>query len=147
MWVCLTRPAPSPAASLNLCGASACTAIVLISTTTGELLRIIAACERLSTHPIAKSICLAFGQFADDCVVTDAKNYAGMGVSAVVDGVRYYAGNEKLMQKIGVPFTETQLVGTAVYCCTDTEFLGDIVFADIIKRTAGRPLTGCTVWV
>jgi Cd2+/Zn2+-exporting ATPase len=66
-------------------------------------------------------------------VVTDAKNYAGMGVSAVVDGVRYYAGNEKLMQKIGVPFTETQLVGTAVYCCTDTEFLGDIVFADIIK--------------
>ena len=98
-----------------------------------ELLRIIAACERLSTHPIAKSICLAFGQFADDCVVTDAKNYAGMGVSAVVDGVRYYAGNEKLMQKIGVPFTETQLVGTAVYCCTDTEFLGDIVFADIIK--------------
>jgi len=56
-----------------------------------------------------------------------------MGVSAVVDGVRYYAGNEKLMQKIGVPFTETQLVGTAVYCCTDTEFLGDIVFADIIK--------------
>lgn len=66
-------------------------------------------------------------------MVTDAKNYAGMGVSAVVDGVRYYAGNEKLMQKIGVPFTETQLVGTAVYCCTDTEFLGDIVFADIIK--------------
>lgn len=50
--------------------------------------------------------------------MTDAKNYAGMGVSAVVDGVRYYAGNEKLMQKIGVPFTETQLVGTAVYCCT-----------------------------
>ena len=66
-------------------------------------------------------------------MVTDAKTYAGMGVSAVVDGVRYYAGNEKLMQKIGVPFTETQLVGTAVYCCTDTEFLGDIVFADIIK--------------
>ena len=92
-----------------------------------ELLRIIAACERLSTHPIAKSICLAFGQFADDCVVTDAKNYAGMGVSAVVDGVRYYAGNEKLMQKIGVSFTETQLVGTAVYCCTDTEFLGEKV--------------------
>lgn len=98
-----------------------------------ELLRIIAACERLSTHPIAKSICLAFGQFADDCVVTQAKNYAGMGVSAVVDGVRYYAGNEKLMQKVGVAFTETKLVGTAVYCCTDTEFLGDIVFADVIK--------------
>lgn len=98
------------------------------------LLRIIAACEEYSTHPIAKSICLAFGQFADDCVVTDAKNYAGMGVSAVVDGVKYYVGNEKLMAQAGVDFKETELIGTAVYCCSETEFLGDIVFADIIKE-------------
>lgn len=104
------------------------------------LLRVIAACEKYSTHPIAKSICLAFGQFADDCVVTDAKNYAGMGVSAVVDGVRYYVGNEKLMTKAGVDFKETQLIGTAVYCCNETEFLGDIVFADIIKEDSKAAL-------
>lgn len=98
-----------------------------------ELLRVIAACERYSTHPIAKSICLAFGHYADDCTVTDAKNYAGMGVSAVVDGVKYYVGNEKLMSEIGVDFDETKLIGTAVYCATQDEFKGDIVFADIIK--------------
>ncbi len=98
-----------------------------------DLLGIIAACEKYSTHPIAKSVSLAFGQFADGLEVTDAKNYAGMGVSAVVNGKRYYAGNEKLMKKVGVAFKETKLVGTAIYLCSDEEFLGDIVFADVIK--------------
>ncbi len=98
-----------------------------------ELLGLIAACEKYSTHPIAKSVSLAFGQFADGLEVTDAKNYAGMGVSAVINGKRYYAGNEKLMKKAGVEFRETKLIGTAIYLCSDDEFLGDIVFADVIK--------------
>lgn len=98
-----------------------------------ELLGLIAACEKYSTHPIAKSVSLAFGQFADELEVTDAKNYAGMGVSAVINGKRYYAGNEKLMKKVGVEFKETKLIGTAIYLCSDDEFLGDIVFADVIK--------------
>ncbi len=99
-----------------------------------ELLKIIAACERYSTHPLAKSISLAFGHYADDCEVKDARNYAGKGVSAVVDGIKYYVGNEKLMQDIGIEFEETKCIGTAVYCASDTEFKGDIVFADIIKQ-------------
>lgn len=99
-----------------------------------ELLKIIAACESYSTHPLAKSISLAFGHYADGCVVTDTKNYSGKGVSAVVDGVRYYVGNDKLMKEVGVDFVETKSIGTVVYCCTDTEFKGDIVFADIIKQ-------------
>lgn len=99
-----------------------------------ELLKIIAACERYSTHPIAKSICLAFAHYADECEVKDAKNYPGKGVSAVVDGVKYYVGNEKLMQEIGVDFKETKSIGTAVYCASENEFKGNIVFADIIKQ-------------
>jgi len=99
-----------------------------------ELLKIIAACEKYSTHPLAKSISLAFGHYADECEIKDAKNYPGMGVCATVDGVTYYAGNEKLMRKIGIDFKETDLIGTAVYCASENEFLGDIVFADIIKQ-------------
>lgn len=99
-----------------------------------ELLKVIAACERYSTHPIAKSISFAFGHYADECNVKDAKNYAGKGVSAVVDGVKYYVGNEKLMQELGIEYAETKLIGTAVYCASETEFKGDIVFADIIKQ-------------
>ncbi len=105
-----------------------------------ELLKIIAACERYSTHPLAKSINLAFGHYADDCDVKDAKNYAGKGVSAVVDGVKYYVGNEKLMREIGIDFVETKFIGTAVYCASETEFKGDIVFADIIKQDSKEAL-------
>ncbi len=99
-----------------------------------ELLGIIAACEKFSNHPLAKSISFAFGHYADGYDVKDAKNYAGKGVSAVVDGVKYYVGNEKLIAEAGVDFNETELIGTAVYCCSEKEFLGDIVFADIIKQ-------------
>ncbi len=105
-----------------------------------ELLKVIAACERYSTHPLAKSISLAFAQYAGDCTVSDAKNYAGKGVSAVVDGVRYYVGNEKLMKETGIDFVETKTIGTAVYCASETEFKGNIVFADIIKQDSKEAL-------
>lgn len=99
-----------------------------------ELLKIIAACERYSNHPIAKSINVAFGHYADECEVKDSKTYAGLGVSAVVDGVKYYVGNEKLMKEHCNDFKETNVIGTAIYCCSESEFMGDIVFADIIKQ-------------
>lgn len=99
-----------------------------------ELLKIIAACERYSNHPIAKSINVAFGHYADECEVKDSKTYAGLGVSAVVNGVKYYVGNEKLMKEHCNDFKETNVIGTAIYCCSESEFMGDIVFADIIKQ-------------
>lgn len=99
-----------------------------------ELLKIIAACERYSNHPIAKSINVAFGHYADECEVKDSKTYAGLGVSAIVDGVKYYVGNEKLMKEHCNDFKETNVIGTAIYCCSESEFMGNIVFADIIKQ-------------
>lgn len=99
-----------------------------------ELFKIISACERYSTHPIAKSICLVFGQYSENAEVKDAKNYAGMGVSAIVDGVEYFVGNEKLIRSLNIDFKETQSIGTAVYCATKDKFVGNIVFADIIKE-------------
>ena len=99
-----------------------------------KLLKIIAACERYSNHPIAKSINVAFGHYADECEVKDSKTYAGLGVSAIVDGVKYYVGNEKLMKEHCNDFKETNVIGTAIYCCSESEFMGDIVFADIIKQ-------------
>ena len=51
----------------------------------------------------------------------------------MINGKKYYAGNEKLMEMAGVDYKETQLIGTAIYLCSEDEFLGDIVFADVIK--------------
>lgn len=63
-------------------------------------------------------------------VTSEGKVY---GIPYVVNGKTYFAGNEKLMAEVGVDFKETSLVGTAIYLCSEDEFLGDIVFADVIK--------------
>lgn len=84
--------------------------------------------------PYCKSINVAFGHYADECEVKDSKTYAGLGVSAVVDGVKYFVGNEKLMREHCDDFKETSVIGTAIYCCSEKGFMGDIVFADIIKQ-------------
>ncbi len=83
---------------------------------------------------MAKSVRLAFGQFGEKYNVTSAKNYAGMGVAAVIDGTTYYAGNLQMMEYAGVDYKKTDLIGTAIYLCSEDEFLGDIVFADSIKE-------------
>ncbi|MCD7871896.1 MAG: cadmium-translocating P-type ATPase [Clostridiales bacterium] len=106
-----------------------------------ELLGLIAACEKFSNHPVAKSVCLAFGHYADDLKVSDSENYPGMGVSAVINGKKYFAGNEKMMKYANVRFKETKLAGTAVYLCDENEFLGDIVFADVIRQDSKKAIS------
>lgn len=69
-----------------------------------------------------------------------------MGVSAVVNGIKYYAGNEKLMKQVGVDFKETSTIGTAIYLCTDKEFLGNIVFADVIKTDSKEAISELGKW-
>lgn len=99
-----------------------------------ELLKIIAACEKISDRPIAKSINMAFGHYADDCVIEQARELENLGVSAVVDGIKYYVGGDELMRLHCDDFEETSVIGTPVYCCKDGEFMGDIVFADVVKQ-------------
>ncbi len=53
---------------------------------------------------------------------------------AILDGVKYYVGNEKLMKEHCNDFKETNVIGTAIYCCSESELMGNIVFADIIKQ-------------
>ena len=48
--------------------------------------------------------------------------------------MEYFVGNEKLMRELGVDFKETKSIGTAIYCATKDKFIGNIVFADIIKE-------------
>lgn len=103
-----------------------------------ELLKIIAACEKHSSHPTAKLISVAFGHYADGCDIKDEELYPGMGVGAVVDGVKYYVGSERLMREHCPDFKESSISGTPVYCCKENEFLGDIVFEDIIKEDSKK---------
>ena len=50
-----------------------------------------------------------------------------MGVSAVVNGKKYYAGNEKMMKKLAL-ISRKQNCGTAIYLCNEELNFWEISF-------------------
>src|SRR5699024_9112025 len=71
-----------------------------------ELLELAALAERFSDHPISRSIQAACQSAPDPNRVTDAKEIAGHGVQAVVDGKTVLAGNQKLMDEFHISFED-----------------------------------------
>ena len=101
-----------------------------------ELLEYAALAESYSTHPISKSLKKAYGKQLDMSKVSDVREIAGHGVTAVVSGKEIAVGNEKLMKQLQVPFVACDAVGTQVYVAVDGSFAGSIVISDRIKPSA-----------
>lgn len=98
-----------------------------------ELLELAALTESYSDHPIAQSLRNAYGKPIDKSRVSDVEDISGHGIKAKVDGKEIYAGNDKLMRKIGVDFKPCEVAGTMIHLATEREYLGHIVIADEIK--------------
>ena len=47
--------------------------------------------------------------------MTDVQEISGSGVIAKVDGVEVAAGNDKLMDRLGVPYIPCHSVGTIIH--------------------------------
>ena len=106
--------------------------IIPYGCTGDELLKLAAYAENISSHPIAKSIISAYGKEIDTSIISQAKEIAGYGVSAIADGKNILAGNRKLMQMHNIAFTE-ESDGTVVYIAVDNCFKGSIIISDRIK--------------
>ena len=107
----------------------------------GELLELAALAERFSDHPISRSIQAACQSAPDPNRVTDAKEIAGHGVRAVVDGKTVLAGNQKLMDQFHVPFEDAcHHVGTIIHVAVDGVYMGHIVISDQVKEGAKETL-------
>lgn len=105
------------------------------------LLEKAALAESFSSHPVAVSLRSAYGKPLDESRVSDVKDYSGEGICATVDGQGIYAGNEKLMRRIGVEPVPVSKIGTVVYVATEGEFLGYIVVSDTLKPTAAEAMS------
>ena len=106
-----------------------------------ELLELAALAERFSDHPISRSIQAACQSAPDPNRVTDAKEIAGHGVRAVVDGKTVLAGNQKLMDQFHIPFEDAcHHVGTIIHVAVDGVYLGHIVISDQVKEGAKETL-------
>ena len=101
-----------------------------------EVVEYAACAESYSSHPISKSLQKAYGKEIDKNRVTAVKEISGKGVTAQVDGRLVAAGNGKLMDQLGVPYTVCNEVGTLVYVAVDGRFAGCILISDLLKPHA-----------
>lgn len=101
-----------------------------------DLLKMAAAAERFSTHPIALSLQTACGKNDYQERVTDIEEKAGHGVCAKLDGRPLFVGNEKLMKECGAAWRPCHRQGTLVHIAIGDEYLGHIVISDQMKEDA-----------
>ncbi len=103
-----------------------------------RILELAAHAEAFSSHPVARSLCEAYGRKIDKSRVSDVTEMSGHGVAATVDGVRVAVGNSKLMDELGVEYRPCTHVGTVVHVAFDGEYVGHILIADEIKPEAAE---------
>lgn len=101
-----------------------------------RLLEYAALAECSSSHPISRSLQKAYNKSIDRNRVTDIEEISGHGVVAKVDGITVAAGNEKLMEKLGISYVSCSHVGTIVHLALDGKYAGHILISDVIKPHA-----------
>ena len=106
-----------------------------------QLLELAALAECVSDHPISRSLLEAWGKLPDRSRVTQAQELSGRGVRAIVDGKVICAGNDKLMEEIGVTWHPCHHVGTTVHVAADGVYLGHIVISDQVKPDAKESIS------
>lgn len=99
----------------------------------GKLLEYAALCESASSHPISLSLKNAYGKKIDADRVTDIKEISGHGITARVDNIKIAAGNEKLMDSLGLKYKSCHKNGTIVHMAVNDEYAGHIVISDEVK--------------
>ena len=118
-----------------------------------ELVRVAAALERKSEHPLAEAVCAYAdeshpGVDADACV-EEFEQVAGGGLAGTVDGRRVLAGNARLMEKNGVclgAFAQradalAAEAKTPLFFAVGGRVLGLVAVADPVKPTSAEAVS------
>ena len=118
-------------------GKPAVTDILPENVSEAQLLRIAASIEKRSEHPFAKAI-LAKAKNLNGYETSEFETIPGRGVSAVVNGIRYYGGNEKLMTEKGIRVPHYEELASKgrtplYFAAEDGRYLGAIAAADVLK--------------
>ena len=107
-----------------------------------HLLHLAAHVEHFSTHPIAGALRDAFPQEATDgCQVSEIEEIAGKGAKARIGNDTVYAGNEKLMESIGVKWHPCHHAGTIIHIAINGEYSGHIVINDQMKEDSAQAIS------
>ncbi|HQW03074.1 MAG TPA: heavy metal translocating P-type ATPase, partial [Saprospiraceae bacterium] len=112
--------------------------IVTTGTEKTEFIKILAAIESKSTHPIAKAIAEYAKDDAHAYVADEIQEISGHGLVGKVNGQEVLAGNTRLIQKYNISYDANidNLVETIVVVSIDNKFAGYVLIADEIKKDA-----------
>lgn len=127
-------------------GTFSVTAIHPEKVTEAELLRIAAAVESYSDHPISISLVSAYGK-VPDIEVKDVKELSGEGIMATAFGKTILIGNEKLMEAENIDIKDCphchihKNIGSTIHIAMDNEYMGHIVISDQIKSGAENTIS------
>lgn len=121
------------------------TDIVSFGLSEQELLTIAAGLEHSSEHPLAEAVMeAAAGQNIQPVVITDFQAVFGKGISGIINGQRYYAGNRKFLLEHNIVLVEVQKkidefadAGKTPLLFADAQkLIGIIAVADIEKASS-----------
>ena len=116
--------------------------VVTVDRDKSEFIRIAAALEKDSTHPIAKAVVEYAGDAAGLERAENVEEVSGHGLRGTVAGSTVLAGNGKLLKKysISYPGEVDSLVDTVVLIAIDNQYAGYITIADEIKEDAKQAI-------
>ena len=108
------------------------------SVSASRLVTVAAALEEKSEHPFAKAI-LALTKGKRPPASEDHRTLPGQGVTAKIGGIRYYGGNGRLMEELGIqvpPLAELTAQGKTPLHFADEKgnYLGTIAAADVLRN-------------
>lgn len=107
-----------------------------------DLIRMTAALEQNSTHPIAKAVVEHAGKALGDIPVTDVEEIPGHGLKGIVSGKEMLAGNLKLLRKYNIAYPKEveQITDTIVVTGINNHYMGYITIADEIKEDTAQAI-------
>lgn len=103
-----------------------------------ELVRLTAALEKNSTHPIAKAVTEHAGESINDVKVENVEEISGHGLKGNINTKEILAGNVKLLKKFNIAFPAEieKIVDTIVVVAINNQYAGYITMGDEIKEDA-----------
>ena len=103
-----------------------------------DFVKMVAALEANSTHPIAQAIVDYAGEAYKEVSVADVEEISGHGLKGKINQKVILAGNGKLLEKFDVDFDRqlNSLTDTMVLVAVEGKYMGYITIADTLKEDA-----------
>ncbi len=116
--------------------------IVPVGVDEKKLLKLTAAIEGKSTHPIATAITKQAGDLINEVTAQNIEEISGHGLKGIIDGNEVLAGNLKLLKKYNITYDTSieSIVETIVVVAINDKYAGYITIADEIKDDAKQAI-------